>query len=117
LAPPTFVLATGLLRSGGAVTRIAIPPSAEVVRLRLQLSANDYSLYRTVLYDADSVEMWAQSGLTARGDQGRAAIVIILPVAVLSRGDYLMKVSGIDGGVEPETIASYSFRVVAPDTK
>jgi hypothetical protein len=117
-APPTFVLATGLLRSGGgAVTRIAIPPSAEVVRLRLQLSAADYSRYRTVLYDAESVEMWAQSGLTARGDRGRAAIVIILPAAVLSRGDYLIKVSGLDGGVGPETIASYSFRVVAPDTR
>jgi hypothetical protein len=116
-APPTFVLATGLLRSGGAVTRIAIPPTAEVVRLRLQLSANAYLLYRTVLYDAESAEMWAQSGLRARADRGRAAIVIILPAAVLSRGDYLVKVSGIDEGVEPETIASYSFRVVAPDTR
>ena len=112
-APPTFVLATGLLRSEGAVTRIAIPSDASVIRLRLHLAAAGNMRYRTVLYNAESVEMWAQSGLKAQGDRGRAAITVILPAELLSRGDYLIKVSGTDGEGEPEPLASYSFRVTA----
>ena len=37
-----------------------------------------------------------------------------LPAELLSRGDYVIKVSGIEGEKEPEPLASYSFRVTAP---
>ena len=113
-APPTFVLATGLLRSEGTVTRIAIPSDASVIRLRLRFAADGNTRYRTVLYNDESVEMWAQSGLTAQRDRGRAAISVTLPAELLSRGDYVIKVSGIESEKEPEPLASYSFRVTAP---
>ena len=46
--PPLFVLATGLLRSGGSMARIAIPVNAPLIRLRLELPVNDHTLYRAV---------------------------------------------------------------------
>jgi hypothetical protein len=59
--------------------------------------------------------MWAQSGLTAQRDRGRAAISVTLPAELLSRRDYVIKVSGIKGEREPEPLASYSFRVTCRD--
>jgi hypothetical protein len=113
-APPLFVLATGLLRSEGSVTRIAIPPDAPLIRLRLELPSDDYPLYRAVLYDAQAEEMWAQSKLTARAGGGRAAVTIILPAQLLPPGDYQIKLSGTDRTGLPERVAACSFRVTAP---
>jgi hypothetical protein len=112
--PPMFVVATGLLRSGGSMTRIAIPANAPLIRLRLELPANDYPLYRAVIYDAQAGELWAQSQLTARVDDRRAAVTVTLPSKLLPRGDYQLVLSGFDRGQEPERVAAYSVRVTTP---
>jgi hypothetical protein len=113
-APPLFVLATGLLRSEGSMTRIAIPPDAPLIRLRLELSAVDYPLYRAVLYDAQGEEIWAQSKLSARASDGRAAVTVVLPSLLLPPGDYQLKLSGTDGTEVPESVAAFAFRATAP---
>ena len=111
---PLFVLATGLLRSQGSVMRIAVPADAQVIRLRLELPGDEYPLYRAVLYDAQAEEIWVQSKLTARASDGRAAVTVVLPSLLLSRGDYQLKLSGTERGREPEPIAAYSFRMTTP---
>jgi hypothetical protein len=114
-APPLFVLATGILRGeGGEMTRIAIPPDAPLIRLRLELSREDYPLYRAVLYDAQADEIWMQSKVAARSGDGRTAVTVVLPSELLPRGDYHIKLSGIDQAGLQERVAAYSFRVTAP---
>ncbi len=113
-APPIFVLATGLLRSGGSMTRIAIPADAPLIRLRLELRGNDYPLYRAVIYDAQAEELWVQSQLTARADDRVAAVTIILPSKLLPRGDYQLVLNGLEQGQQPERVAAYSVRVTTP---
>jgi len=113
-APPLFVLATGLLRSGGSLTRIAIPPDTPLIRLRLGLSGVDYAQYRAVLYDAEGEEIWAQSKLSAQSGDGNAAVTVVLPAQLLPPGDYQLKLSGIDRTGIPEGVAASSFRVTAP---
>ena len=112
-AAPMFALATGLLRSGGSMTRVAIPADAPLIRLRLELQANDYPLYRAVLYNAQAEELWVQSQLTARADDRGAAVTITLPSKLLPRGDYQIILSGFDRGQQPERAAAYSVRVTA----
>jgi len=112
-AAPMFALATGLLRSGGSMTRIAIPADAPLIRLRLELRGNDYPLYRAVIYDAQAQELWVQSQLTARADDRGAAVTITLPSKLLPRGDYQIVLSGFDRGQQPERAAAYSVRVTA----
>jgi hypothetical protein len=112
--PPLFVLATGLLRSGGSMARIVIPAGAPLIRLRLMLPTNDYSLYRAVIYNGQAEELWAQSQLTARADDRRVAVTVTLPSKLLPRGDYQLILSGFDRGQEPERVAAYSVRVTTP---
>jgi hypothetical protein len=112
--PPLFVLATGLLRSEGSMTRIAIPPDAPLIRLRLELPGVDYPLYRAVLYDAGGEEIWAQSKLSAQAGDGRASVTLLLPARLLPPGDYQLKLSGTDGTELLESVATCAFRTTAP---
>jgi hypothetical protein len=108
---PTFVLAAGLLRGGGSLPRVRVPADAVVVRLLLELSGDDYPLYRAALHDAEGNELWAASRLKA--EPGRAAVVVVVPSPYLPRGDYQLKLSGLIQGV-PEALGTYAFRVIAP---
>ncbi len=107
----TFVLAAGLLRSGGSLPRLTLPADAVVVRLLLQLPGDDYPLYRAALLDAEGDEIWAASKLKA--EPGRAAVAVAVPSSYLPRGDYQVKLSGFSSG-EPEAVGTYSFRVSSP---
>jgi hypothetical protein len=72
------------------------------------------TLYRAVLYDAQAEEIWVQSKLSARADGGRAAVTVVLPSQLLPRGDYQLKLSGIDQGRQTEPVAAYGLRVTGP---
>jgi hypothetical protein len=41
-------------------------------------------------------------------------VVVPVPSELLPRGDYLLKLSGLREGAEPESLATYPFRVAAP---
>jgi hypothetical protein len=113
-AIPTFTLAAGLLRSGGSLTRVIVPPDVGVVRLLLDLPDDEYTLYRAALLDVDGDEIWSQSKLTAESSEDQVAIAVLVPAALLAHGDYQMKVSGLTESRELEALASYTFRAL-PD--
>jgi hypothetical protein len=107
---PTFLLATGVLRSEGALSRIAVPAGAQLVRLRL---ADDrrYGEYRARLLDAEGEELWSVSRL--RADPDGSNVTVVLPADVLPRGDYQLTLG--PAGREPaaEGTRTYTFRVTA----
>ncbi len=112
--PATFALASGLLRAEGAIPRVAVPPGADIVKLRLELPEDEYPLYRAALHDPDGGEIWSASRLRAVGRPGPSAVVLVVPSELLPRGDCRVKLSGMRDGEEPEVLATYPFRVVAP---
>jgi hypothetical protein len=113
-AVPTYALASGLLRSGGTLTRVAIPADADGVRLLLDLPSDDYALYGAALFDVDGDQIWSQSNLSAESTEEQVVVAVLVPAAVLVHGDYQMKVSGLTESEELEALASYTFRAL-PD--
>jgi hypothetical protein len=113
-AIPTFALAAGLLRSGGSLTRVVVPADVDVVRLALDLPADEYPLYRAALEDVDGNEVWAQSRLKAETKEGQVVVSVLVPAGALAHGDYQMKVSGLAQSGELESLSRYTFRAL-PD--
>lgn len=107
----TVALAAGLLRSRGSLARVTIPADATLVRLELELAADEYASYRASLRDPDGNELWAVSKLRAEVAGGRAVIVLLVPAAMLDRGDYQLKLGGVTPDGDREALASYPFRV------
>ena len=109
----TFALVAGTLRSAGSIQRVAVPPGAVAVRLRLEVS-DGYPLYAAVLVDADGEELWSASRLKSDSVGGETTVDVVLPAILLVRGDYQVKLRGGAQGDELEAVATYAFRVGAP---
>jgi hypothetical protein len=105
------------LRSEGSLTRITVPKEARTIRLRLELAADRYPDYRVAIHDPDGDEVWAQSKLRAETGTPRKQIVIVLPVEVLTRGDYVVRVSGTLPSSAREPVAAFAFRVALPRSR
>lgn len=111
---PTLTLAPGLLRAEGTLPRVSVPPAAAGVRLILELPGSDYPRYRATLLDDEGTELWTASRLQAETAEGRAVVVLVVPAAMLPRGDYQVKLGGITPSGEPEALSSSPFRVNVP---
>lgn len=111
---PTFELTPGLLRSSGALARIAVPPGAQFVRLQLRLTSDNSVQYRAVLHDSEGNDVWFQSKLVAESTDGRATVTVHLPAQVLTRGDYQIRLSGTSTPGTAEVAATYTLRVTTP---
>jgi hypothetical protein len=110
-AVPTFLLATGVLRGEGSLTRIAIPSGAQIVRLRLAIDGGSRGEYRATLHDADGEELYAISRL--RADAGGASVTVVLPADALPHGDYQLTLSPAGSQPAAEDTRTYTFRVAA----
>ena len=111
---PTFGLTSGRLRGPGSGARLSISSNAQHVRLELQLPGNDSSPYRAVLYDEGGDVIWSQSKLKAESISGRSAVVVLVPSAVLSPGEYELKLRATTARRDLEVAATYSFKVNLP---
>jgi hypothetical protein len=110
----TFTLASGLLRSGGSLTRVSVPSDAAVVHLRLELaSVGAYSTYRATMLDEDGNEQWSVAKLRVQ-EGSSPAVVVPVPAETLSRGDYQIRLSGKKNEGEPEVVGTYTFRITEP---
>jgi hypothetical protein len=111
IVPPTFVLAAGLLRGEGGLARIAIPAGAPFVRLQLDLPASPHAVFRAVLYDADSRDVWMQSNLPARLVGKQKVLVVQIAADALVPGDYRIVASSVGRDDSAEPVATYPLRV------
>jgi hypothetical protein len=111
---PTFTLAGSLVREAGTLPQVVVPHDAPVVRLRLDLPADEYPLYRAALHDADGREMWSQSGLTAEESPEQVLLEVLVPASALPYGDYQVKVSGLPEQGGSEGLASFPLRAIEP---
>lgn len=113
-AAPTLALTSGLLRAEGTLPRVAVPSGTAAVRLILELPGDDYPRYRATLVDDEGNEVWTAARLQAETVSGRTRIALVVPAALLPRGDYQVKLSGLVPSGEPEALSSSPFRVNVP---
>lgn len=105
-----------LLRDPNEWKRVVIPESARIVRLRLEdLGADQYPSYQVVLGDTrGGDEIFKASGLKTVIADGAKAVEVDVPAELMGRGDFSVRLSGENTGVEPEELNKYHFRITQP---
>lgn len=107
VSTPVLALFAGGVRGGGKIPELNLPPSASGARLQLHLESQDYQTYRAEVVDPDGKRVFRSRGLKARN----SVINLYVPARSLARGDYLIKLSGLNPQNEMESVADYALRV------
>lgn len=107
-------LTSGLTRDDGEIKKIVIPAGTDTVQLELRIATIDqYQSYRAVLQTIEGWEKFKADDLKAATTGTRGFISLQLPNRVLTRGDYYVKLSGLNSRGEYEDVGRYSFRVTS----
>jgi hypothetical protein len=111
----SLALLPGLGREAAdtAQTRTAIlSPGARRLRLELVTDHPGPTRYRAEALTAEGDHVWSRDSLRERSTRIGKAVVITLPVALLTRNAYLVTLSGAGAGGNYERIGSYYFEVI-----
>jgi DNA repair exonuclease SbcCD ATPase subunit len=96
-----------------AQTRTAIlAPGTRSLRLELLTDHSGLTRYRAEALTAEGALVWSRDALRERSTRIGKAVVITLPVALLTRNSYLVTLSGATAGGNYEKISSYYFEIV-----
>jgi hypothetical protein len=106
---PTFTLTPGQLRAGGVLTRVPIPDGVSTVRFLLPLRGIARPPYRAIFENADAEELWTAGNLRPGTGAPDSSIGVLVPAALLSRGDYQVRLT--TSVRRAELVDTYSFRV------
>jgi hypothetical protein len=109
----SFALLPGLVREMEGPKRLMIPAGTQLVRFQLQLGENEYPKYRAILQTMENEEIWMQTWPRTGPSGEMLGSRLIVPAALLTKGDYILKLAGINGNGNWEEIGKYYFRVVA----
>jgi hypothetical protein len=94
-----------------AQTRTAIlSPGAR--RLRLELWTEGFTRYRAEVLTAEGGLVWSRDALRERSTGISKAVVITLPVALLTKNSYLVTLSGAATGDNYARIGTYYFDLI-----
>jgi hypothetical protein len=104
-------LTPGITRDGGEIKRIVIPSVDDSVQFDLRIaSADQYQSYRAVLYTPAGSEIFRSDNLPATVLNSRVSVRFRVAAGLVTRGDYYIKLSGLDSHGEYEDLPRYSFR-------
>ncbi|MCD9184841.1 MAG: hypothetical protein LUM44_00290 [Pyrinomonadaceae bacterium] len=104
---PVLALFAGTVRGNGKMNSVTIPNEAKGLSLQLNLESRDYKSYRAGLVDQDGKLIFKSGKITAQG----ARLNTFIPSAKLKKGDYIVKVYGINAENAEESAADFQFRV------
>ena len=108
----SLALMPGLSREGDQSNQLEIPQGTSGVKLELYPEKINYKNYRVELRTRDGRWVWSRNGLklrkTASGDQ----VIVNLPAAILTVGDYVLMMRGVEGEENQERAGTYHFRVM-----
>lgn len=108
----TFLLAPTLVRDPGQSRPFELPSTATKVRLQVSVDREDYKSYQAVLRTADGDVKWRRSGLRVHSTVSGKVIELLVPVGLLDKRDYVVKLIGATGGGGQEELDQYPFSVV-----
>jgi len=91
---------------------VILSPRARRLRLELWTDHPGPARYRADALTADGDFVWSQDSLKERSTKIGKAVVITLPVALLTKSAYLITLSGAAAGGNYERINSYYFEII-----
>ena len=107
-----FALIPGMVRDLEGMKKIVIPTGTAWVQLQLDPEGDDYTRYQAVLQKAEGDDIWNQSSPKVKMKGNNEMVVLTLPAKLLSRGDYILKLSGMTTSGNLEDASKYYFRVL-----
>jgi hypothetical protein len=107
----TATLTPMLTRDLAEANKITLPPDIELVALRLNLPSGPHTVFQAMLRTNEGHELFVISDLKARVTGDGRQLVLRVPAALLTRGDYRLTLKGLDASNQPEEVAEYYFRV------
>lgn len=115
--PPSAAIASFLLtpqlRGAGQIMTIAIPNGTERVSMHLRLEPNEYSSYSAALVEAGTNRTaWRSGKIQARGSADSKYLTVNFAAGLLTKQNYMLRVSGIASMGSSEVLGDYPFRVV-----
>jgi hypothetical protein len=105
-------LTPGLQRDEGGIKKFAIPANSDAVRLQLDLPEGQYQSYDAVVLDVDGRSVTASKNLKAQTANGHLIVPLDVEPALLTPGDYRVKLSGLSASGRLESLGSYPFKVL-----
>jgi anti-sigma factor RsiW len=103
--PIAFALSPGVTRDSSPPRRLAIPASAQSVKLDLELDAQQsYREFRATIRVVAGPYIWSGMGAL---DTGRVSITV--PASVLTKNSYLIFLDGFDEKGTASRVGSYLF--------
>jgi hypothetical protein len=105
-------LTPGLQRDGGEITSFAIPGTADITRLELDLSDDQYPSYQVEVLDIDGRSVMTGKNLKAQTAKGRRIVQLEVKSALLSPGAYRAKLSGLSADGKLESLETYPFKIL-----
>ena len=104
-------LREGLSREEQENKKYSIPPTEQIVQLRLQTGSAPYEKFQAILQPAEGSEILKLSDLRTRSINGENVVLVYLPARTLTPGDYQIRLSGIGQNNEPVYLGRYTFRI------
>ena len=105
-------LTSGLVRDAGEVKTLTLRPETAVVRLRLDVGAEENKNYRAALETAEGISLRVRDGLRPKSARGGRVVIFDVPAKLLAGGgDFQLVLSGVNPG-SAEEVGRYYFRVV-----
>ena len=107
-----FTLIPGLVRGADEPRKLIIPRGAELVRINLDFEQGDYKNYRAVLETVDGKRILRSGPLITRSNKSGKIVTLELPARLLTKGDYIVMLSGVSAGGNLEPVDEYYLDVV-----
>ncbi|HQU85336.1 MAG TPA: hypothetical protein PKY59_19505 [Pyrinomonadaceae bacterium] len=104
---PILALFAGTVRGEGKTNSVMIPKDAKGLNLQMKLESQDYKNYRAEIVDQNGNSIFKSGKIAARN----ARLNTFISSEKLKKGDYLVKVYGLNAENEEESAADFQFRV------
>ena len=111
LAVLSFLLTPAITRKDTALPPPTIPRSAGKVRLLIELDDNDYANYQIRLQTVEGQEILRRHTSKVRFSKDRVFVALEVPPGKLTKGDYILILSGQTADRNSEEIDRYFFQV------
>jgi hypothetical protein len=107
---PVLSLTTDPVREDAPPETVELTGGVKLVRLLLEVTPGPYEHFRAVLQTANGDDIATVENLKARSEDRAQLVVVHVPPGFFSRGDFQVRLFGIDGGRAVD-LGLYPFRV------
>lgn len=101
------------VRAGSEQQTLKLPPNTSQVQLQTKIERSDYQRYQASVRAVDGGESWQATSVKASLIKNGALISVLIPAAKLTRGDYILTLTGVAADGTAEEIDRYFFRVAS----